>query len=155
MSAGFRKIVPVEPEIVIPAIPDSRIGRSSRLLRKLVILPLSFVLVTFLMYPAGFIFPEATPLTSLIATICGTAAVAIVVAMMVVTLKLRKALQDVIVESAVEIAPLLQKKYELDVTPYLAQTLISGSSLPLMLGDRVERVRLVNEKDQAVLYQQV
>lgn len=155
MSTGFRKIVPVEPEVVIPAIPDVRISRSSQLLRKLVILPLSFVLVAFLMYPAGLTFPAAAPLTSLIAIICGASAAATVVALMVVTLKLRKALQDVIVESAVEIAPLLQKKYRLDVTPYLAQTLISGSSLPLMLGARVERVRLINEEDQAVLYQQV
>lgn len=156
MDTGFEEVEPLEPGIVIPETPSARINDPSSLkLRKLIVLPLMLVLVTFLMYPVGLLVPSVSALTSLVAVVSGGLAVVTVVVMMILTLKARKTHQDLIARVAAEISVLLQKKYELDVTPYLTQTLITGSSLPLALGGKVERVRLVNQKGEAVLYQQV
>jgi len=142
----------VHPDIVIPAVPATRLTDDyHQRLRKLSRLPLVVFILTIVTILAGIVVPAWLPIFNLIALSLSSFTVLSVGLLLLFVFRARK-VQQAKIQTAVDATlPLFQNKYNLDVTGELLISLMSGTKLPLRVGDELMRVAIRNVGKHAEL----
>jgi hypothetical protein len=140
------------PEISLPNSPATRLtDKHHARLRGISRLPLGSCILTAVLLPIGIFQPAWVPILNLL--VLGFAALTVLstAILLIFVVQARKAQQKMLSEVLHQMLPLIQTKYEVDVTYDLLHSLASGATLPLMVKRDITRVALKNTPKGAVL----